>query len=34
MDMLPVETLLSYIDGLVGVGASLVKGKCDGSIPL
>ncbi|KAJ9152301.1 Histidine acid phosphatase [Coniochaeta hoffmannii] len=28
MDMLPVETLLGYIDGLVGVDAGLVKGKC------
>ncbi|RYO92677.1 hypothetical protein DL763_004590 [Monosporascus cannonballus] len=34
IDMLPVETLLAYFDGLVGKGASLVKGKCDGSIPL
>lgn len=31
MDMLPVETLLAYIDGLVGVNASLVKGMCSGS---
>jgi hypothetical protein len=29
MDMLPIETLLAYFDGLVGVGASLVKGKCN-----
>ncbi|KAJ1325282.1 2-phosphoxylose phosphatase [Microdochium nivale] len=28
MDMLPVETLLAYFDGLVGKDASLVKGKC------
>ncbi|OIW25799.1 histidine acid phosphatase [Coniochaeta ligniaria NRRL 30616] len=28
MDMLPVETLLGYIDGLVGVDAALVLGKC------
>ncbi|OHF02449.1 hypothetical protein CORC01_02144 [Colletotrichum orchidophilum] len=28
MDMVPVETLLSYFDGLVGENASLVKGKC------
>jgi acid phosphatase len=28
MDMLPIETLLAYIDGLVGVNAALVKGKC------
>lgn len=32
MDMIPVETLLAYFDGLVGEKASLVKGKCDGSI--
>jgi len=32
MDMVPIETLLAYFDGLVGEGASLVKGKCDGSI--
>ncbi|KAF4993130.1 hypothetical protein FDECE_13510 [Fusarium decemcellulare] len=32
MDMVPVETLLAYFDGLVGKDASLVKGKCDGSI--
>ncbi|KAK7979655.1 60S ribosomal subunit assembly/export protein [Apiospora arundinis] len=34
MDMLPLETLLAYFDGLVGENASLVKGKCNGSIPL
>ncbi|KAK8040020.1 Histidine acid phosphatase [Apiospora rasikravindrae] len=34
MDMLPLETLLAYFDGLVGQNASLIKGKCDGSIPL
>jgi 2-phosphoxylose phosphatase len=33
MDMVPLETVLAYIDGLVGVGASLVMGKCNGSIP-
>ncbi|KAH8647249.1 histidine phosphatase superfamily [Xylariales sp. PMI_506] len=32
MDMLPVETLLAYFDGLVGVNANLVAGLCDGSI--
>ncbi len=32
IDMLPVENLLAYFDGLVGVNATLVKGKCDGSI--
>ncbi|EKD19421.1 uncharacterized protein L3040_006794 [Drepanopeziza brunnea f. sp. 'multigermtubi'] len=30
MDMVPLDTFLAYFDGLVGVGASLVKGKCDG----
>ncbi|TPX07801.1 uncharacterized protein E0L32_010488 [Thyridium curvatum] len=34
MDMLPIETLLEYVDGLVGVDASLILGKCNGSIPL
>ncbi|KAK8086088.1 hypothetical protein PG994_001062 [Apiospora phragmitis] len=34
MDMLPFGTLLAYFDGLVGQNASLIKGKCDGSIPL
>ncbi|KAG9234902.1 histidine acid phosphatase [Amylocarpus encephaloides] len=34
MDMLPVETLLAYLDGLVGSGASLIVGKCSGAIPL
>lgn len=28
MDMLPVETLLAYFDGLVGKDASLVRSKC------
>jgi len=32
MDMLPVETLLAYCDGLVGEDASLVMGKCNGTI--
>ncbi|KAI0515122.1 histidine acid phosphatase [Xylaria bambusicola] len=31
MDMLPVETLLAYFDGLVGENASLVVDKCNGS---
>lgn len=31
MDMLPVESLLAYFDGLVGENASLVKEKCEGS---
>ncbi|CZT10122.1 hypothetical protein WAI453_006363 [Rhynchosporium graminicola] len=34
MDMVPLETVLAYFDGLVGVGASLIKGKCNGSIPV
>jgi acid phosphatase len=34
MDMIPVETVLAYFDGLVGVGASLVYGQCNGSIPV
>ncbi|KAI0121296.1 histidine phosphatase superfamily [Xylariales sp. AK1849] len=32
IDLLPIETLLAYFDGLVGNNADLVKGKCDGSI--
>lgn len=28
MDMLPLETLLAYFDGLVGKEGALVKGKC------
>ncbi|KAI0466062.1 histidine acid phosphatase [Xylaria cf. heliscus] len=32
IDMLPVETLLAYFDGLVGRDASLVVGKCNGTI--
>jgi acid phosphatase len=34
MDMVPLETVLAYFDGLVGVGASLVLGKCNGNIPV
>lgn len=34
MDMVPLENVLSYFDGLVGVGASLVFGQCNGSIPV
>ncbi|KAI0020363.1 histidine acid phosphatase family protein [Xylariomycetidae sp. FL0641] len=30
MDMLPLETLLAYFDGLVGRNASLVVDKCNG----
>ncbi|KAI0412362.1 histidine acid phosphatase [Xylaria grammica] len=32
IDMLPVETLLAYFDGLVGRDARLVVGKCNGTI--
>ncbi|OAP58129.1 hypothetical protein AYL99_07219 [Fonsecaea erecta] len=31
MELIPVQTFLSYIDGLVGVGASQVPGLCGGS---
>ncbi|KAI2626892.1 histidine phosphatase superfamily [Xylaria nigripes] len=31
MDMLPVEILLAYFDGLVGRDGSLVMGKCNGT---
>lgn len=31
LDMIPVDTLLSYFDGLVGENASLIKGKCTAS---
>ncbi|KAI0010052.1 phosphoglycerate mutase-like protein [Xylariaceae sp. FL0662B] len=34
MDMVPVETLLAYFDGLVGANASLVVGKCNGTLPV
>lgn len=34
MDMVPLETVIAYFDGLVGVGASLVQGKCNGTIPV
>ncbi|KAI0394607.1 histidine acid phosphatase [Xylariaceae sp. FL0594] len=32
MDMVPLETVLAYFDGLVGKDASLVLGKCNGTI--
>lgn len=32
MDMVPLETVLAYFDGLVGVGADLILGKCNGSV--
>ncbi|KAI1187910.1 histidine acid phosphatase [Nemania serpens] len=32
MDMLPVERLLAYFDGLVGRDAELVIGKCNGTV--
>jgi hypothetical protein len=28
MEMVPVETVLGYFDGLVGVGAAKIKGLC------
>lgn len=34
MDMIPVETLLAYLDGLAGRDASKVVGLCNGTIPL
>jgi hypothetical protein len=34
MDMVPLDTVLSYFDGLVGNGGSLVLGKCNGTITL
>jgi hypothetical protein len=32
MSMVPVETFLAYLEGLVGVGANLVYGECNGSV--
>lgn len=34
LDMVPAETLLAYFDGLVGAGASLIVGKCNGTTPV
>ncbi|KAI0846491.1 phosphoglycerate mutase-like protein [Daldinia vernicosa] len=34
LDMVPAETLLVYFDGLVGTDASLVVGKCNGTLPV
>ncbi|TVY47528.1 Counting factor [Lachnellula occidentalis] len=34
MDMLPLETVLAYFDGLVGFGADMVQGKCNGTVPV
>ncbi|OTB04808.1 hypothetical protein M426DRAFT_147909 [Hypoxylon sp. CI-4A] len=34
LDMIPVDTLLAYFDGLVGSKANLVMGKCNGTIPV
>ena len=34
LDMLPVDALLRYIDGLVGPAASLLPAKCNGTLPL
>lgn len=30
--MVPLETVLAYLEGLVGVGASLVMAECHGSV--
>lgn len=32
MDLVPLDTVLAYFDGLVGVNASLIVGKCDGTV--
>lgn len=34
LDLIPVETLLEYIDTAVGKDANTVKSKCDGNTPL
>ncbi|CAK7270499.1 hypothetical protein SEPCBS119000_004122 [Sporothrix epigloea] len=34
LDMVPLDTLLTYIDGLVGVNASLLPAKCNSTQPL
>jgi acid phosphatase len=34
MNMLPLEKLLAYFDGLVGPRAGLIVDKCSGRIPL
>lgn len=34
LDMVPAEALLAYFDGLVGTDASLVVGKCNGTLPV
>lgn len=34
MDMIPVKTLVSYLEGIVGKEAADVKGMCDGSISM
>lgn len=34
LDMVPLDALLAYIDGLVGVNASLLPAKCNGTSPL
>lgn len=33
LDMVPLDNLLGYIDGLAGVNAALVMGKCNGTVP-
>ncbi|KIH86330.1 acid phosphatase [Sporothrix brasiliensis 5110] len=34
LDMVPLDALLTYIDGLVGSNASLLPAKCNGTSPL
>ncbi|KAI1406785.1 phosphoglycerate mutase-like protein [Hypoxylon sp. FL1857] len=34
LDMVPAEILLEYFDGLVGANASLIVGKCNGTVPV
>jgi hypothetical protein len=34
MGMVPLETVLAYFDGLVGVRAASVQGKCSGAVPV
>ncbi|CAK7244246.1 MAG: hypothetical protein STHCBS139747_005782 [Sporothrix thermara] len=34
LDMVPLDALLAYIDGLVGVDATLLPAKCNGTMPL
>lgn len=34
MEMVPVETLLTYFDGLTGENGGLIRGRCSGLIPV